>query len=524
MERASRESRRVVLVILLIGALALSGVASSQVGAAPAAPRRGGTFYIGQDFGPQHFDPHKSTAWANTNITESIYDGLVQWNETETELLPSLATGWTISRDGLEYTFNIRQGGRFHNGRPMTAQDVKFSLDRMRDPKSGSVLAGNFDLITSVDVVNPRAVKVTLSKPQATFLNFLTEVYPIVPQEAVTELATKPVGTGPFMLDQYVLNQHVRLVRNPNYWDRGKPYLDTVEFKILGDEASKESALRSKSVDMAWFRDPRQADALAKAVPGMVSTPGIPSRWIGIRLNQCQKPFDDARVRRALSLATDRKSLIETVIPSRYGGAVGTVIAPSDRFYVKGDPMDLPHYRSDVNKAKQLLAEAGYPDGVSIDAYKVVAANQLDVDGAQVLREQWAKANIKVNIVPMEVGQIIRDWREGNGRMVQVGGVWSSDPDANLYNWFRSSTDQAKAYCIRDSVLDKLLEDGRTSTDLARRTEIYQQVQRRIADRAHILVLYGYPLRWEMWWDYVKGYKNRPSNTRFSLRHTSLER
>jgi len=239
-------------------------------------------------------------------------------------------------------------------------------------------------------------VKVTLSKPQATFLNFLTEVYPIVPQEAVGDLVTKPVGTGPFMLEQYVLNQVVRLVRNPNYWDLGKPYLDAVEFKILGDEASKEAALRSKSVDMAWFRDPRQADALARAVPGIISAPGIPSRWIGIRLNQCQKPFDDARVRRALSLATDRKSLIETVIPSRFGGDVGTVIAPSDRFYVKGDPLDLPYYRADANKAKQLLAEAGYPDGISIDAYKVVAANQLDVDGAQVLREQWAKANIRV--------------------------------------------------------------------------------------------------------------------------------
>jgi peptide/nickel transport system substrate-binding protein len=526
MERMSGEFRRVGLLILLIGVFALSGVAPSQVGAgaAPAAPRRGGTLNIGQDFGPQHFDPHKSTAWANTNITESIYDGLVQWSETETELLPSLATAWTISRDGLEYTFSIRQGVRFHNGRPMTAQDVKFSLDRMRDPKSGSLLASNFVLVSSVDVVNPRTVKVTLSKRQATFLNFLTEVYPIVPQEAVSDLATKPVGTGPFMLDQYVLNQYVRLVRNPGYWDRGKPYLDMVEFKILGDEASKESALRSKSVDMAWFRDPRQADALAKALPGMVSSPGIPSRWIGIRLNQCQKPYDDARVRRALSLATDRKTLIETVIPSRYGGHVGTVIAPSDRFYIKGDPMDLPYYRSDVNKAKQLLTEAGYPDGISIDAYKVVAANQLDVDGAQVLKEQWAKANIKVTIVPMEVGQILRDWFEGNGRMVQVGGVWSSDPDAGLYGAFHSSTDQAKAYCIRDSVLDKLLEDGRTSVDLAKRTEIYQQAQRRIADRAHVLVLYGYPLRWEMWWDHVKGYKNRPSNTRFSLRHTSLER
>ncbi|MEP7198546.1 MAG: ABC transporter substrate-binding protein, partial [Chloroflexota bacterium] len=437
---------------------------------------------------------------------------------------PNLATSWTLSPDGMVYTFKIRQGVKFHNGRVMTSDDVKFSLDRMRDAKTGSLLASSFSLVTAVDVVDAETVKVTLSKPQATFLNFLTEIYSIVPKEAVAELETKPIGTGPFMLDKYVLNQSVRLVRNPEYWDKNKPYLDAVEFKILGDEASKESALRSKSVDMAWFRDPRQADALAKAVPGIMSAPGIPSRWIGIRLNTCQKPFDDVRVRRALSLAADRKALIETVIPSRYGGAIGTVVAPADRFYWKGDALELPSYKNDAAQAKQLLAQAGYPDGVTIDAYKVVAANQLDVDGAQVLKEQWAKGGIKVNIVPMEVAQIIDDWNKGNGKMIQVGGVWNSDPDGQLYNWFHSSTPTAKAYCINDPELDKLLEQGRTTTDVKARADIYQNVQKRIADQAYVFVLYGYPLRWEMWWDHVKGYANRPSNTRWALRYAWLDK
>jgi len=154
MERTSRRFLRGALLTLLVVSL-LHGSAPNPLGlsvqpqlavAAPAAPRRGGTLSIGQDFGPQGFDPHRSTAWASTNITESVYDGLVQWNERETELVPNLATSWTISSDGLVYTFSIRQGVRFHNGRPMTAQDVKFSLDRLRDPKSGSVQASNFDL------------------------------------------------------------------------------------------------------------------------------------------------------------------------------------------------------------------------------------------------------------------------------------------------------------------------------------------------------------------------------------------
>jgi peptide/nickel transport system substrate-binding protein len=516
------------LLLALVSACQATPAAPTQSQAQPAAkpaagsPKPGGILTIGQDFGPQHFDPHKNNAWASTNINESIYEGLLAWNDKETELIPSLATSWTVSPDGLTYTFKIRKGVKFHNGREMTPDDVKFSLDRMRDSKTGSVLANNHNAVTSVDVIDGETVQIKLSKPVAAYLTFLTELNPIVPKEAVAELETKPVGTGPFKLENYTLNQSVKLAKHADYWDKGKPYLDGVEFKILGDEASKEAALRSKAVDMAWFRDPRQADALSKAVSGITSASGIASRWIGIRLSQCQKPFDDVRVRRALSMATDRKALIETVIPSRFGGAVGTVIAPADRFYWKEDPMTLPYYKLDVEGAKKLLTEAGYTDA-PLD-YKVVAANQLDVDGAQVLKEQWAKAGIKVNIVPMEVAQIIKEFNEGSGKMLQVGGVWNADPDGQLYGRFHSSTAGAKAYCINDPELDKLLDQGRSTTDVAQRTEIYQQVQKRIADQVHEFVLYGYPLRWEMWWDHVKGYQNRPSNTRWMLRNSWLEK
>jgi peptide/nickel transport system substrate-binding protein len=499
-------------------------VEASPVPTEASGPKRGGTLEIGQDFGPQHFDPHKTTAWASVNIYESIYEGLVQWNDDETQLIPKLATSWDISDDGLVYTFKIRQGVKFHNGREMTADDVKFSFDRMRDPNSGSLVAPTFDLVTAVDVVDSETVQITLSKPSAVFLTNLTERNPIVPPEAVDELETKPVGTGPFMLDEYVLDQYVRLVRNPDYYEEGLPYLDGVEFKILGDEASKEAALRSKSVDMTWFRDPRQATALAASEPGIISAPGIPSRYIPIRLNLCMEPFNDVNVRRAFSLAMDREALIATVIPSEYGGAVGTVLAPSSPFFWKGDTMDLPYYRRDVDQAKALLAEAGYPDGIKIDEYKVVAANQLDVDAAQVLKEQWAEAGIDVTILPMEVGQILDDWRTGNGTMVQVGLTWAADPDIRLYNVFHSSAAQAQAYCINDPELDQLLETGRSSVDPDVRMQAYQDVQKLIADQVYELVDYGYPLRWEMWWDYVKGYHDVPSNSRWRLRTTWLDK
>jgi len=496
-------------------------IAVSAAGQEGGEPKYGGTLYIGQDFGPGSLDPHKTLTWASVNIFESIYNGLVKWNDDETGLVPDLATSWEISDDGLVYTFKIRQGVMFHHGREMTVEDVKFSLDSLRSDES--IHSANYNAVESVEIIDDETVQVTLSQPVATFLMFLTERQGIVPMDAVDQLETDPIGTGPFMFEEFVVDQYVRLVKNPNYYEEGLPYLDAVEFKILGDEASKEAALRAGSVDMLWFRDPRQAEAVAADIPSVISASGIPSRYIDIRLNHCEPPFDDVRVRRALSLAMDRESLIETVIPSQYGGAVSQMIAPSSPFFWDR-PEPLPYYERDVEQAKELLAEAGYPDGLSGIEYKVVAANQLDVDAAQVLKQQWADAGIDVTINPMEVGQIIADWREGNGKMLQVGTVWTPDPDVQLYSRVHSSGAQTQAYCWDDPVMDDLLDQARATTDRNERKELYLDLQERLSDQAHNIVLYGYPLRWEVWQDYVKGYFNRPSNSRWSLRFTWLDR
>jgi peptide/nickel transport system substrate-binding protein len=512
-----------LLAAVLVGcapaAPATTDAAPAQA-AASTEPKAGGTLYIGQDFGPQSLDPHKNLAWASINIYESIYNGLVKWNADETELVPDLATSWEISEDGLVYTFKIRQGVKFHNGRELTAEDVKFSLDRLRDPDV-SIYAANYTAVESVDVVDPETVTITLSRPFGTLLLFLTDRYSIVPQEAVDTLETQPVGTGPFMFDEFVLDQYVRLVKNPDYYEEGFPLLDAVEFKILGDEASKEAAIRSQSVDMAWFRDPRQAGALADSLDGLTSAPGIPSRYIYMRLNMCEEPFNDVNVRRAFSVAMDRQALVNTVIPAEYGGSVSSVVEPSSAFAPQGE---LPYYAHDVEQAKALLAEAGYPDGITIDDYKVVAANQLDVDAAQVIEQQWAEAGIDVTIQPMEVGQILADWNSGNGRLIQVGMVWEPDPDARLFNTFHSSSATAQAFCINNPELDALLETGRAASDFDERFAAYQAAQELIADQAYALVLYGYPLRWETWWDYVQDYQNVPSNSRWNLRYTWLDK
>jgi len=202
-------------------------------------------------------------------------------------------------------------------------------------------------------------------------------------------------------------------------------------------------------------------------------------------------------------------------------GSVGTFLPPSQLAGYEGDGSDLPYYQQDVEKAKELLRQAGY-ETLEVPEFKVVAANQLDVQCAQIMKEQWAAANINVNINPMEVGAILQDWQAGNYIMATVGTVWAPDP-SNEVERFHSQSPFGKAMGINDPELDELIDAGKAESDPDRRVEIYRQIQERALDQVYIIVPYTYPLRWELVWNYVKGYDVMASNARISVRKTWLD-
>ena len=510
------QRRSLLQLALTGGALAtLSPAALAQAG----APKRGGTLTIGADADPIGLDPVTLTAFSSYDFTALLYSGLLRWN-AEMKIEPDLATGF-LTPNETTYIFRLRQGVKFHNGQAFSAEDVKHTFDRILDPASASPSAVLFAGIKAVTVIDAHTVKFELKAPSATFLSYMaTNPNGVIVPKGVTDLKTKPVGTGPFVFESYEPNQQFTLKANPNYYEDKQPYLASVVFKFFKDQASITSALRSKAIDMTWFKDPKVSAQIVKTSPDLVSAPGKTSRTFPVWMNLKAKPFNDVRVRRALSLATDRKACLQTVLGG--SGKVGAMVPESQVGGYDGvGPM--PYYKTDVAAAKKLLAEAGYASGLDIGDYIVVAANALDVQCAQVLQQQWAAAGIKVNIKPMETAPLIGLWVKGDYTLMSIALSWSPDPDA-IVSRLMSSGAQGKGIGMADTQLDKMIEDARTILDNAQRAKAYQQIQKHIAEQAYILQIYQYPLRWEAWWKYVKGYVALAANIRTFVRTAWIDK
>ncbi|MCP8937741.1 ABC transporter substrate-binding protein [Alsobacter sp. SYSU M60028] len=509
--------RRTALRLLVMGGTL---AASPRLLAQGAAPKRGGRLTIGADADPIGLDPVTTAAFSSYDFTSLLYTGLLRWN-AEMKIEPDLAVGFEQPNE-TTYVFKLRSGVKFHNGKALDAEDVKATFDRIKDPASASPNATLFSNIKSVTVVDPLTVRFELSAPSATFLSFLaTNPIGCITPRGVGDLATKPVGTGPFVFESYEPNQQFLLKANPNYYESGQPYLESVAFRFFKDQASLTTALRSKAIDMTWFKDPRVSAQIVRTSPDLVSAPGKTTRTFPVWMNMKDKPLNDVRVRRALSLAANRQACLQTVL-----GGSGKVAAMIPESHVGGyDGVgDMPYYKTDPAGAKALLAEAGYPNGIDLGEYIVVAANPLDVSCAQILQQQWAEAGIKVAIKPMETAPLLAMWVKGEyPTLLSVALSWSPDPDA-IVSRLLSSNAYGKSMGMNDAELDAMIVGARAILDPAKRAAAYQQIQRRICDQAYVLDIYQYPLRWEAWWSYVKGYVPLASNIRSFVRTTWIDK
>lgn len=506
--------RRDLLRLLAGGALS----AGTLEAMAQAAAKRGGTLIIGADADPIGLDPVTVTAFSSYDFTSLMYTGLLRWSP-EMKPEPDLAVGF-ISPNDTTYIFRLRQGVKFHNGQPFSAEDVKHTFDRILDPASASPSAPLFSAIKAVTVLEPHTVKFELKAPSATFLSYLaTNPTGCIVPRGLSDLRTKPVGTGPFVFESYEPGQQFVLKANPAYYEERQPLLESVVFKFFKDQASLTAALRSKAIDMTWFKDPRVSAQIVKTSKDLVSAPGKTSRTFPVWFNIKAKPLSDVRVRRALSLATDRRAALMTVLGSG-AGKVGAMV-PESQIGGYDGVAPMPYYKHDPAAAKKLLAEAGYPSGIDLGDYIVVAANALDVQCAQVLQQQWAAAGIKVAIKPMETAPLISQWLKGEFAIMSIALSWSPDPDA-IVSRLMSSHSHGKALGMADTALDKMIEDARAILDTGKRAAAYQQIQKHIAEQAYILQIYQYPLRWEAWWNYVKGYVPLAANIRSYVRTASV--
>jgi len=451
----------------LVAATALAAVAAW---AAPAWAARD-TLTLGMVLEPPHLDP---TAGAAAAIDEVVYanvlEGLTRIGPAG-EVLPALAERWDISDDGKTYTFHLRANAKFHDGSAFDAEDVKFSLDRARAEGSTNAQKGLFAQIDAVEVVDPATVKVTLKQPQGSFLyNMGWGDAVIVAPESAEGNKDKPVGTGPFKFDNWAKGSSITIVRNDDYW--GEPVaLAKAEFRIIPEAAAAIPAMLSGDVQ-AFPNMPAgdalpqlQADSRFKVVIGATEGETV------LSTNNKKPPFDNLKVRQAIAHALDRKAIIDGASEGQAGVPIGSHFSPANAAYV-----DLTGtYPHDVAKAKELLKEAGLPDGFK--ATLKLPPPRYARDGGQIIASQLKEIGIELELIPLEWAQWLEQVFKGKDYDLSI--VSHTEPnDINIY--------ARKDYYFNydNPEFDKVMAALDVESDEAKRNELYKQAQKILADDA----------------------------------------
>ena len=478
------------LTLSLVAALSMVALTFAV---AQETPTPGGSIVVAVPNDPVGLDPQKSAAGSTLTVTQLVYSSLLTY-DADMNFRGDLAESWELV-DDVTYVFRLREGLRWHNGDPLTAEDVKYSFERMLDPDTASPWLGIWsNALESVEVVDDLTVRFVTNAPFAPMLNYLSSPWyaAIVHEPTVTEfgdLQQNAMGSGPFMLTSYVPNSEVVLTRNPHYYVPEKPFLDEVVIRIIPTEASQLAALRAGTVNLMFSPDPfidqrtRDIDRLQTFLPDSMSA--TPAWWF----NQTEAPFDDVRVRRAFSLALDREQLIQSVL--RGQGQISTKIAPSSPFGYRGDGSDLPYYTHDPDQARALLAEAGYPNGFATTV-EIPNGFPVILRATEVMREQLAAVGIEMNIQTLEYGdgltRCINTTQEG---LCAIRHVWQPDPDTYIYPIYQSNS-AINLGKWSDDLVDRLLEEGRVTVDVDARIDIYQQLERQVADQVYVIVPFAH--------------------------------
>ncbi|MEK6609291.1 MAG: ABC transporter substrate-binding protein [Gemmatimonadota bacterium] len=505
--------------------LAGSG-AAGLVWAAGVRPRRaaaqgkpGGTLTFATAALPPNLEPHMQGLDIWQKRKPLIYENLV-WIDAALEPQPELAERWE-QKSPTEYVFHLRQGVRFHNGKEMDAEDVKYTYDRVRDPK---VSPGANDLlaIKSIDVVDKHAVRFTLSGPFATFLiNVGGKYNGVIPKGSAgdgKELLTRAIGTGPFMVEEFDPSRRLTLKRNPSYWGAQKPLLDGITFQAIPDESSIVAALRTGQVQVAEFASGLSFQ-VAKGIGSVETMQAQSTRWVVLDLAGDQEPTSKVEVRQAIALALDRPAILQ-IAGSGLGQRLG-VLPPGLKYWAVPVP-ELPNQQRDVAKARALLQKAGYAGRVPVKIRNIVGYPALAA-ALPVVVDNLRQAGIDVNVETVDGGVWIKDWivPQSPPTMNEWGGF--VDPDQAFHRHFHSAPGGKDFRRWNNKKADELLDAGRTTLDRAKRKQIYDQVQRLMAEDPITLPLYSPDLLYAMQ-KTVKGFQPHPTGFYYGLRFAWLEK
>jgi peptide/nickel transport system substrate-binding protein len=468
---------------------------------------------VATDASPVGLDPHVATAFSTSLVNGNIYEGLTNVDK-DLKVVPAVAESWAISSDGKTYTFKIRKGGTFHNGKPITAADVVYSFERVLKKETGSPYASRFALVKSVSAVG-EDVKVELTDPSAPFLSQLI-VLAIVPANH-GDLQREANGTGPFKLTQWVPDTYLQLAKHDGYWDKGLPKLAGLKINIVPEASTRQVGISTGIYQFMPSIDASTAVAL-KGNPAvkLLETRDLAYSLVGF--NTTIAPFDKPQVREAFNLAVDRAKVVQAAY---FGHAVpGGPLSPALTEWA-APVSGFSCYTPDANKAKALLKEAGFSGDVPV-TLKVLGSIQTVRDVAQVVQAQLNAAGFKATLEIQEQGKFIQDWRNSNFEAFVSQNGGSPDPDDYFYRTFRTGG-STNVFKYTNPELDKLLDDARTMQDQAKRKAAYTQAQQILACRGPIAHL-AYATLFTAVRNNVQGYELIATRSTRYLRETSLAR
>ncbi|MFU0832125.1 MAG: ABC transporter substrate-binding protein [Oscillospiraceae bacterium] len=463
-----------VAVVLMFTACGSGDASESSVSDVESAPSSSAAsssvpvkneLVFGMQTQPNHLDPYLAGSADTRSILFNIFEGLVK-PDKDGNLIPAVAQSYEIAEDATSYIFHIREGITFHNGNEVTAEDVKYSLETAAGLSGGKVLVSELENIASVEIKDESTVVVNLKQPDYEFLPYLTCA--IVPKD-YTEQDSHPIGTGPFEFESYTPQQSIVLKKNPNYWQPDLPKLDRVTFKLESDSNALLLDLQGGSVDGASI-----ANNIASQIGSgfqLIESNSNAVQLLG--LNNAAAPFDDVKVRQAISYAINPDEIIDAV---NFGKAVrsGTPVIPGLKKYFNDS---LTHaYDQDIEKAKQLLAQAGYPDGFSM-TITVPSNYTVHVDTAQVIVSELSKVGIRASIEQVDFAtwlDTVYTNRQYESTIISVDGATLS-PRSYLSRYLSDADNNFLNY--KSEEFDTIYKQAENEPDEDKRIELYKKAQ-----------------------------------------------
>ncbi|MCY1713813.1 glutathione ABC transporter substrate-binding protein [Caproiciproducens galactitolivorans] len=477
------------------GSTASGSQAQSAAAASTAAKSKDNDMVIAMSESVLSLDPHNLTSTMSISANRSMYECLLTFDKDMKNIVPQLAKSYTVSDDGLVYTFTLQTGVKFTDGTDFNSEAVKANIDRCMDEKNNLKSRRYFAKVKEVKCPDANTVQITLKEPYSVFINKMTN-FGIISPKAIKDgvkLNSVAVGTGPYKLKEWDQADHLIVTRNDNYWGT-KPGVDSITFKVVPEAGSRIAMLQTGEADMIYPIPPEQI----KTIDGTkdIKVESVPSNIVYyVTLNMSHKPFNDVKVRQAMNYAIDKDAFVKAVYGG-YGDHATSPMASTTQYYSKQE-----EYAFNIEKAKELLKEAGYPDGFKTTIWSDNTSDS--VKGMQFINQQLAQVGITAEVVPMEGATLNAKINEAKNAAESKIDMWyvnwspsSGDADGALRSLFYSQMippANANTAYYSNPAVDKLLDQGLSETKPDKLTSVYAEAQKTIWNDAPWLFL-GQPV------------------------------